>query len=171
MMAPLINVSSAKYLLERGTGLKVVVQRVSEASVTVDGKTIGAIDQGLMVLVGITEGDTEKDIEIIVNKLLNLRIFEDDSGKMNLSLLDVSGSILSVSQFTLYGDVRKGRRPSFSKAAPPALAEKLYDKFNHYINSQEVQVETGSFGAMMDVSLTNDGPVTFVIESIDGSLV
>src|SRR5699024_8972673 len=158
-------------MIERGKSLKAVVQRVSEANVTVDGEVIGEIDNGLMILLGITEGDTEKDIEVIVNKLINLRIFEDDAQKMNLSLLDTGGSILSISQFTLYGDVRKGRRPSFSKATPPAMAEKLYDAFNKYIKSAGVHVETGSFGAMMDVSLTNDGPVTFVVESIDGKLV
>lgn len=151
--------------------MKAVVQRVSEANVAVDGKIIGEIEQGLMILLGITEGDTEEDIEVIVNKLINLRIFEDAAQKMNLSLLDIGGSILSISQFTLYGDVRKGRRPSFSKAAPPEVAEQLYDQFNDYIKSAGVHVETGSFGAMMDVSLTNDGPVTFVVESIDGKLV
>lgn len=151
--------------------MKAVVQRVTEANVKVNGNIVGEIENGLLILLGITEQDTEKDIETIVQKLINLRIFEDDSNKMNLSLLDIGGSILSVSQFTLYGDVRKGRRPSFSKAAPPQMAEKLYDKFNEYIESQSIQIETGTFGAMMDVSLTNDGPVTFVIESIDGKLV
>lgn len=151
--------------------MKAVVQRVSKANVTVDGEIIGEIDNGLMILLGITEGDTEKDIEVIVNKLINLRIFEDDAQKMNLSLLDIGGSILSISQFTLYGDVRKGRRPSFTKAAPPAMAEKLYDTFNEYIKSAGIHIETGSFGAMMDVSLTNDGPVTFIVESIDGKLI
>lgn len=151
--------------------MKAVVQRVSQAKVTVDGEVVGEIDQGLMILLGITDGDTEKDIETIVNKLINLRIFEDEAKKMNLSLLDVKASILSISQFTLYGDVRKGRRPSFSKAAAPDFAENLYDQFNEYIKAQNIQVETGRFGAMMDVSLTNDGPVTFVIESIDGKLV
>lgn len=151
--------------------MKAVVQRVTEANVKVNGNIVGEIENGLLILLGITEQDTEKDIETIVQKLINLRIFEDDSNKMNLSLLDIGGSILSVSQFTLYGDVRKGRRPSFSKAAPPQMAEKLYDKFNEYIESQSIHIETGTFGAMMDVSLTNDGPVTFVIESIDGKLV
>lgn len=151
--------------------MKAVVQRVSEGNVTVDGEVVGEIEQGLVVLLGITEGDTEADIEAIVQKLINLRIFADESGRMNLSLLDIEGAILSISQFTLYGDVRKGRRPSFSKAAPPEEAEKLYDQFNEYIKAQNVPLETGTFGAMMDVSLTNDGPVTFVIESIDGKLV
>lgn len=151
--------------------MKAVVQRVSEAKVTVDDNIVGEIDQGLMILLGITEGDSEKDIEAIVDKLINLRIFEDEDGKMNVSLRDIGGSILSVSQFTLYGDVRKGRRPSFSKAAAPDVAEQLYNQFNDYIRLQNVDVETGVFGAMMDVSLTNDGPVTFVIESVDGKLV
>jgi len=151
--------------------LKAVVQRVSQANVKVDGSTIGEIDQGLLILLGITDGDSEADIEAIVNKLIHLRIFEDEAGKMNLSLVDIAGEILSVSQFTLYGDVRKGRRPSFSKAAAPKEAEELYDAFNEYLRAQEIVVETGSFGAMMDVSLTNDGPVTFVIESLDGKLV
>lgn len=151
--------------------MKVVVQRVSEAKVEVDHQTVGQIDQGLLLLVGITDGDSLKDIEVIVQKLINLRIFEDDEGKMNLSLIDVGGAILSVSQFTLYGDVRKGRRPSFAKAAAPQEAEKLYDEFNRYIEAQGVNVETGQFGAMMDVSLINDGPVTFVIEAKDGKLL
>ncbi|HZW67156.1 MAG TPA: D-aminoacyl-tRNA deacylase [Pseudogracilibacillus sp.] len=151
--------------------MKAVVQRVSQANVKVDGSTIGEIDQGLLILLGITDGDSEADIEAIVNKLIHLRIFEDEAGKMNLSLVDIAGEILSVSQFTLYGDVRKGRRPSFSKAAAPKEAEELYDAFNEYLRAQEIVVETGSFGAMMDVSLTNDGPVTFVIESLDGKLV
>ncbi|HLS23493.1 MAG TPA: D-aminoacyl-tRNA deacylase [Pseudogracilibacillus sp.] len=151
--------------------MKAVIQRVKKANVTVDGQVIGEIDHGLLVLLGVTEGDSEKDIETIVNKLINLRIFEDEEGKMNLSLLDVEGSILSVSQFTLYGDVRKGRRPSFSKAARPEEAEDLYDKFNEYLRGKGVEVETGQFGAMMDVSLINNGPVTFIIESIDGTLI
>jgi len=151
--------------------VKAVIQRVKKANVTVDGQVIGEIDHGLLVLLGVTEGDSEKDIETIVNKLINLRIFEDEEGKMNLSLLDVEGSILSVSQFTLYGDVRKGRRPSFSKAARPEEAEDLYDKFNEYLRGKGVEVETGQFGAMMDVSLINNGPVTFIIESIDGTLI
>lgn len=151
--------------------MKAVVQRVSQANVKVEGSTIGEIDQGLLILLGITDGDSEADIEAIVNKLIHLRIFEDEAGKMNLSLVDIGGEILSVSQFTLYGDVRKGRRPSFSKAAAPKEAEELYDAFNEYLREQEIVVETGSFGAMMDVSLTNDGPVTFIIESLNGKLI
>ncbi len=150
--------------------MKAVVQRVKKANVTVDGQVIGEIDHGLLVLLGIAEGDTEKDIETIVNKLVHLRIFEDENGKMNHSLLDVGGALLSVSQFTLYGDVRKGRRPSFSKAAKPEEAKRLYERFNEYVKEQGVQLETGEFGAMMDVSLINHGPVTFILESKDGIL-
>jgi len=151
--------------------LKAVVQRVKEANVTVNGEIVGKIDKGLLVLLGVTHGDTEQDIDVIANKLVNLRIFEDDEQKMNLSLLDVGGSVLSVSQFTLYGDIRKGRRPSFVNAAEPTFAEEMYEKFNEKVRSYDIHVETGSFGAMMEVSLINDGPVTFVIETIDGKLV
>lgn len=151
--------------------MKAVVQRVSEAQVTVNGEVIGKIDKGLMILLGVTHRDTEKDIETIVNKLVNLRIFEDEEQKMNLSLLDVGGSILSVSQFTLYGDIRKGRRPSFINAAEPSYAEELYHNFNEQIRAQGINVETGSFGAMMEVSLVNDGPVTIIIETVDGKIV
>lgn len=151
--------------------MKAVVQRVSKAQVTVAGEVIGKIDKGLMILLGVTHHDTEKDIETIVNKLVNLRIFEDEEQKMNLSLLDVGGSVLSVSQFTLYGDIRKGRRPSFINAADPNYAEQLYDKFNEQIRAQGITVETGSFGSMMEVSLVNNGPVTIIIETIDGKIV
>lgn len=151
--------------------MRAVVQRVKEAQVTVEGKVVGKINHGLMILLGITHDDTEKDIEAIVNKLVHLRIFEDEVDKMNLSLIDVQGSVLSVSQFTLYGDIRKGRRPSFTNAAKPEYAEKLYELFNEKIRSFNIRVETGSFGAMMDVSLINDGPVTIVIESMDGKLI
>lgn len=151
--------------------MRAVVQRVKEAQVTVEGKVVGKINHGLMILLGITHDDTEKDIEVIVNKLVHLRIFEDEVDKMNLSLIDVQGSVLSVSQFTLYGDIRKGRRPSFTNAAKPEYAEKLYELFNEKIRSFNIRVETGSFGAMMDVSLINDGPVTIVIESMDGKLI
>lgn len=151
--------------------MKAVVQRVSKAQVTVNGGVIGKIDQGLLVLLGVTHNDTEQDIETIINKLIHLRIFEDEQQKMNLSLLDVGGSILSVSQFTLYGDIRKGRRPSFVHAAEPEYANRLYEKFNERLRSYGIHVETGSFGAMMEVSLVNHGPVTFVIETVDGKLV
>lgn len=145
--------------------MKVVLQRVKKASVVVDEKTVGQIDQGLLLLVGITHDDTEEDAKYLADKIVNLRIFEDDEEKMNLSLLDIGGKILSVSQFTLYGDTRKGRRPNFMEAAKPDIANPLYEKFNELLREKGVQVETGIFGAMMDVSLVNDGPVTLIIES------
>ena len=145
--------------------MKVVLQRVSEARVTVDNEVVGAIGKGLMLLVGVGQEDTEQDLVWMADKLAGLRIFEDDTGKMNLSVEDVGGDVLSVSQFTLYGDCRKGRRPNFMGAARPELAEALYDKFNELLRARGLQVETGRFGAMMDVSLVNDGPVTLILES------
>lgn len=145
--------------------MRVVLQRVKDAHVTVAHEVIGKIDHGLVLLVGITHDDTIEDLKYMVNKVINLRIFEDDQGKMNLSLKDVNGSILSVSQFTLYGDTRKGRRPSFVKAAPPEVAKELYETFNELIRTEGVHVETGEFGAMMQVELTNDGPVTLMIDT------
>ena len=145
--------------------MRLVVQRVKESSVTVEHKVVGSIKQGLMVLVGITAGDNKLIVDKMIDKLIHLRIFEDDNEKMNLSLLDVSGEILSVSQFTLYADCRKGRRPSFINAAKPDIAKPLYDYFNEAIQKQGVHVETGIFGAMMDVQLINDGPVTIILDS------
>ena len=145
--------------------MKVVLQRVSEAMVTVEGRIAGRIGRGLMLLVGVGQEDTERDLEWMADKLAGLRIFEDDAGKMNLSVEDVEGAVLSVSQFTLYGDCRKGRRPSFMDAARPETAEKLYDQFNERLRSKGLRVETGVFGAMMDVSLVNDGPVTLILDS------
>ncbi|MFD1781167.1 D-aminoacyl-tRNA deacylase [Fredinandcohnia salidurans] len=145
--------------------MKVVVQRAKDARVIVQNEEVGAIKNGLMLLVGITHSDTSEDIKYVADKIVNLRIFEDDEGKMNQSLLDVKGDILSVSQFTLYGDCRKGRRPNFMDAAKPEFAEKMYDLFNAEIREKGVHVETGSFGAMMDVQFTNVGPVTLIIES------
>ncbi|MDP4163439.1 MAG: D-aminoacyl-tRNA deacylase [Bacillota bacterium] len=145
--------------------MRIVVQRSKKASVTVDGKMIGQIAKGLVLLVGITHDDNEKDIAFLADKIANLRIFEDDAEKMNFSLLDVGGEILSVSQFTLYGDCRKGRRPNFMEAARPEIAEKLYDTFNAALRQKGIIVETGKFGAMMDVELINDGPVTLIIDS------
>jgi len=145
--------------------LRIVLQRAKNAQVTVDGKVTGAIDHGLVSLVGFTEGDGEKDLRYLAEKVVHLRIFEDEQGKMNRSLLDVGGNILSVSQFTLYGDCRKGRRPSFTAAAAPEIASGLYDRFNEELRSHGVTVETGVFGAMMQVSFTNDGPVTLILES------
>jgi D-tyrosyl-tRNA(Tyr) deacylase len=145
--------------------MRVVVQRCKRAEVTVKDVTIGRIDQGLMLLVGITHDDTEQDAKYLADKVAGLRIFEDETGKMNHSVLETGGQILSVSQFTLYGDCRKGKRPNFMSAARPELAEPLYDKFNELLKSLGIHVEMGAFGEMMDVSLTNWGPVTLVIDS------
>jgi D-aminoacyl-tRNA deacylase len=144
--------------------MKVVLQRSKQASVTVDGEVKGRIQSGLVLLVGITHGDTEAEAAYIADKVVNLRIFEDDDGKMNDSLLDRGGEILSISQFTLYGDTRKGRRPNFMDAAKPEEAEAIYDRFNSLLREKGIQVETGVFGAMMDVQLVNDGPVTLIVE-------
>jgi D-aminoacyl-tRNA deacylase len=145
--------------------MRVVVQRSKEASVIVDGQITGKISKGLVLLVGVTHDDTFTDVEFVADKIVNLRIFEDEFQKMNHSLLDVGGEILSVSQFTLYGDCRKGRRPNFMDAARPEHAIEIYDAFNSVLRTKGIKVETGVFGAMMDVSLTNDGPVTLIIES------
>ncbi|UTE74252.1 D-aminoacyl-tRNA deacylase [Rossellomorea marisflavi] len=144
--------------------MKVVLQRSKQASVMVDGEVKGRIQSGLVLLVGITHGDTEAEAAYIADKVVNLRIFEDGEGKMNDSLLDRGGEILSISQFTLYGDTRKGRRPNFMDAAKPEEAEAIYDRFNALLREKGVQVETGVFGAMMDVQLINDGPVTLIVE-------
>lgn len=145
--------------------MRVLLQRAKDASVTVGGETTGAIARGYVLLVGITGGDTEKDADYIANKIAGLRIYEDDAGKMNRSIDEVDGQILSVSQFTLYGNVQKGRRPSFIDAARPEVAEPLWQYFNERLRDLGLHVETGEFGAMMDVQLTNDGPVTLMIES------
>ncbi len=145
--------------------MKVVVQRVSEARVTVEGQTVGEIARGLLLLVGIGQEDTEADLTWMADKLAGLRIFEDDGGKMNLSVVEVGGAILSVSQFTLYGDCRKGRRPNFMGAARPETAEAMYERFNGLLRDRGLTVATGRFGAMMDVALVNDGPVTLVVDS------
>lgn len=145
--------------------MRVVVQRCKEARVTVNDTVTGAIGEGLMLLVGVTHEDTEKDAKYLADKIAGLRIFEDEAGKMNFSVTDIGGAILSVSQFTLYGDCRKGRRPNFMGAAAPMEAEKLYEYFNNEIRASGLQVETGVFGAMMDVSLTNWGPVTLILDS------
>ena len=144
--------------------MRVVLQRSKKASVTVDGEIVGQIPFGLTLPVGITHEDTER-CNLHCGKIANLRIFEDESGKMNHSVLDVEGQVLSISQFTLYGDCRKGRRPNFMDAAKPDYAERLYDFFNEEVRKQGLHVETGKFGAMMDVSLINDGPVTLIVES------
>ncbi len=144
--------------------MRAVVQRVSESSVTVDGDIVGSIGPGLMVLLGVTHEDTEKDADFLVDKIIHLRIFSDDAGKMNRSLLDTGGEMLVVSQFTLYGDCRKGRRPSFIQAADPDKGNALYEYFVAKVREKGVTTATGSFGAMMAVSLVNDGPVTLILE-------
>ena len=145
--------------------MRVVLQRSLAASVKVDGKVTGQIDKGYVLLVGLTHEDTTEDVRYVAEKVANLRLFEDEEGKMNRSIFEDGGSILSISQFTLYGDTRKGRRPSFSEAAKPDVAKPLWDLFNEELRNMNLQVETGIFGAMMDVSLTNDGPVTLIVES------
>ncbi|MED3962152.1 D-aminoacyl-tRNA deacylase [Niallia taxi] len=145
--------------------MRIVLQRVKEAKVEVEGKTVGQIEKGYMLLVGITHDDTQEDAAKLADKIAHLRIFEDADGKMNHSIQDVEGSILSVSQFTLYGDTRKGRRPNFMNAAKPDYAKDLYDQFNVLLSQKGLHVETGVFGAMMDVSLINDGPVTLILEN------
>lgn len=145
--------------------MRAVIQRVSQASVTVAEETVGAIDQGLMVLLGVAQGDTAKDSAYLADKTAGLRIFEDDEGKMNRSVADIGGSILVVSQFTLLGDCRKGRRPGFTDAAPPELADKLYEEYVHALRRQGVTVATGVFRANMQVALVNNGPVTIMLDS------
>ena len=145
--------------------MKAVLQRVSEARVDVAGSTVGRIGRGILVLLGVEKGDMERDADWLAEKIAGLRIFEDDAGKMNLSVGDVSGELLVVSQFTLAGNCAKGRRPSFDSAAPPVEANRLYDYFVSRVRALEVPTETGIFQAMMAVSLVNDGPVTFILES------
>ena len=144
--------------------MRALVQRVSEASVTVDGECIGKIGKGFLVLFGVTHSDTKAEADFLVDKVVNLRIFEDDEGKLNRSLLDVGGELLVVSQFTLYGDARKGRRPSFVDAAPGNVSEPMYEYFVCKLRETGVHVETGRFGAGMKVALVNDGPVTLMLE-------
>lgn len=145
--------------------MRVVVQRVSEASVIIGGKCVGKIDKGLCVFVGIVASDTKETIKWMSNKLVNLRIFPDEEDKMNRSVLDIDGGILLISNFTLYGDVQKGFRPSFGHSAPTAISEPLYQSFLEYLRSNyEINIESGVFGAMMDISLVNHGPVTIIIE-------
>ena len=143
--------------------MRVLVQRSKKSSVVVDKKTIGSIDKGLVLLVGFTEGDGIDEIKYMINKVLNLRIFDDENGVMNKSILDVGGDILSISQFTLYGDAKKGNRPSYINALGGEKAEPLYNKFNEEL-SKSIKVETGKFGAEMTVNITNDGPVTIWLE-------
>jgi D-tyrosyl-tRNA(Tyr) deacylase len=145
--------------------MKAVLQRVRHASVVVEGEIVGSIDVGFLVLLGVGRDDSEEDVRYIARKIADLRIFSDAEGKFNLALADVGGSVLLVSQFTLYADTRRGRRPSFTDAAPPDLAEALVDKCTQLLRESGVRVETGVFGAHMDVSLLNDGPVTILLDS------
>lgn len=145
--------------------MRALLQRVSSASVTVNGQVVGQIGQGLLVLLGVGQGDGEAQVKTLVEKIIHLRIFSDDEGKMNRSLLDIGGQALVVSQFTLYADARKGRRPSFIEAAPPAIAEELVERFKAALSAYGVEVECGIFGAHMDVALINDGPVTIMLDS------
>jgi len=145
--------------------MRAVVQRVTEASVTVDGEIIGSINAGLLVLLGVGEDDVERDLDYLVEKVVGLRIFQDENDKMNLSLMDVGGELLVVSQFTLYGDVRKGKRPSFSSSASPDIGNQYYEEFIKRTRSLGIKTQTGSFGAHMDVKLLNNGPVTILLDS------
>jgi D-tyrosyl-tRNA(Tyr) deacylase len=144
--------------------MRALIQRVSQAGVEVGGETVGQINTGLLVLLGVRQGDTDREARFVAEKCLNLRIFDDEQGLMNLSALDIGADILVISQFTLYADTRKGRRPSFVEAAPPEISRPLYETFVGYIKQSGLRTETGRFGAIMDVRLTNAGPVTVMIE-------
>jgi len=145
--------------------MRAVIQRVTEAKVEVDGKIIGQVGRGLLVYLGVGKEDTEADAQFMAEKLANLRIFSDEAGKMNRSVIDIGGGVLLVSQFTLYGDCRKGRRPGFDAAGEPSIAERLYEKVGELIAAEDIPVEKGSFGAHMHVTSINDGPVTFLLDS------
>lgn len=145
--------------------MRAVIQRVTQSSVSVGGQVVGRIGPGLLVLLGVARQDTEKDADFLAEKIIHLRIFEDEDGRMNRSLVDIGGQMLVVSQFTLLSDCRKGRRPSFVQAAPPETAESLYQYFVDRIREKRILVQTGRFRAMMEVSLVNDGPVTLIVES------
>ncbi len=159
-----MNTLRSSFSIHHSTLMKALIQRVSAGSVAVDGRTIGEIGRGFVVLLGITHTDTPAEADWLANKVAGLRVFEDEAGKMNLSLLDVGGSVLVVSQFTLYGDARKGKRPSFTHAAPPEIAEPLVDYFCEQLRAQGLPVSTGIFGAHMAVHIHNDGPVTLLLE-------
>ena len=150
---------------ERGRVMRIVLQRVSHASVTVEEKVIGKIQRGFLLLVGVTHDDAMEDMEYLVRKIVQMRIFEDEEGKLNRSIQDIGGEILSVSQFTLYADTKKGNRPSFSKAAPGDVALEMFEQFNGLLRDTGIPVETGQFGADMKVELLNDGPVTILLDS------
>ena len=145
--------------------MRIVLQRVAHASVTVDEKVIGKIQRGFLLLVGVTHDDAMEDMEYLVRKIVQMRIFEDEEGKLNRSIQDIGGEILSVSQFTLYAETKKGNRPSFSKAAPGDVALKMFEQFNGLLRDTGIPVETGQFGADMKVELLNDGPVTILLDS------
>ena len=145
--------------------MRVVLQRVAHASVTVEKKVIGKIQRGFLLLVGVTHDDAMEDMEYLVRKIVQMRIFEDEEGKLNRSIQDIGGEILSVSQFTLYADTKKGNRPSFSKAAPGDIAIEMFEQFNGLLRDTGIPVETGQFGADMKVELLNDGPVTILLDS------
>ena len=147
--------------------MKFVIQRVKNASVTVDNKTVGSINKGFLVLIGITHTDTKEIADVLINKLIKLRVFEDENEKMNLSLNGVNGELLLISQFTLYADCKKGNRPAFIDAAKPDYANKLYEYIIEECKKQEINVQTGIFGADMKVNLLNDGPVTIILDSED----
>ena len=147
--------------------MRAVIQRVSQASVTVEDQVVGAIGRGFLLLLGITHNDGRAEADWLARKIAGLRIFEDDAGKMNLGLADVAGAVLVVSQFTLYGDARKGRRPDFIRAARPDVAEPLVETFVRTLRAEGLHVETGRFGAMMDVALVNDGPVTLWLDTAE----
>ena len=144
--------------------MKALIQRVKRASVTIDGKLYSSINHGMLILLGVAKGDEKHNAELLAEKLLKLRIFEDENGKMNKSLIDVNGEMLVVSQFTLCGDCKKGTRPGFDNAAPPDMANELYEYFVKQIKEAGIRCQTGKFAAMMDVELVNDGPVTFMVE-------
>ena len=150
---------------ERGRVMRVVLQRVAHASVTVEEKVIGKIQRGFLLLVGVTHDDAMEDMEYLIRKIVQMRIFEDEEGKLNRSIQDIGGEILSVSQFTLYADTKKGNRPSFSKAAPGDVALEMFEQFNGLLRDTGIPVETGQFGADMKVDLLNDGPVTILLDS------
>lgn len=145
--------------------MKALVQRVTRAGVTVEGETVGRIENGLLVLIGVGHSDTEKQVDLLVDKIINLRIFEDENAKMNLSLSDIKGELLVVSQFTLMADTKKGRRPSFVNAAPPEHADRLYTDFAEKARQKGIKTETGTFGALMEVRLVNHGPVTIMLDT------